>query len=127
MIDFSVYDTQVPHISGYKCENCGTIYYPAPMVCKKCDKKRDPTTGRGWETFDLEGPCKLLTWTRVWNLPEGFNKKFLMFGMVEFPNGLRASGRIEMEGDPRMGMDLTASVIEADERPGKPVKVFVFS
>ena len=127
MIDFSVYETQVPHISGYKCENCGTIYYPAPMVCKKCDKKRDPTTGRGWETFDLEGPCKLLTWTRVWNLPEGFNKKFLMFGMVEFPNGLRASGRIEMEGDPRMGMDLTASVIEADERPGKPVKVFVFS
>ena len=127
MIDFSVYDTQVPHISGYKCENCGTIYYPAPMVCKKCDKKRDPTTGRGWETFDLEGPCKLLTWTRVWNLPEGFNKKFLMFGMVEFPNGLRASGRIEMEGDPRMEMDLTASVIEADERPGKPVKVFVFS
>ena len=127
MIDFSVYETQVPHISGYKCENCGTIYYPAPMVCKKCDKKRDPTTGRGWETFDLEGPCKLLTWTRVWNLPEGFNKKFLMFGMVEFPNGLRASGRIEMEGDPKMGMDLTASVIEADERPGKPVKVFVFS
>ena len=55
MIDFSVYDTQVPHISGYKCSNCGTIYYPAPMVCKKCDKKRDPTTGRGWETFDLEG------------------------------------------------------------------------
>ena len=127
MIDFSVYDTQVPHISGYKCSNCGTIYYPAPMVCKKCDKKRDPTTGRGWETFDLEGPCKLLTWTRVWNLPEGFNKKYLMFGMVEFPNGLRASGRIEMEGDPRMGMELAAGVIEADERPGKPVKVFVFS
>ncbi len=127
MIDFSVYETQVPHISGYKCENCGTIFYPAPMVCRKCSQKRDPTTGRGWETFDLEGPCKLLTWTRVWNLPEGFNKKYLMFGMVEFPNGLRASGRIEMEGDPKMGMDLTASVIEADERPGKPVKVFVFS
>jgi uncharacterized protein len=50
-----------------------------------------------------------------------------MFGMVEFPNGLRASGRIEMEGDPTMGMKLEARVIEADERPGKPVKVFVFS
>ena len=127
MIDFSVYDTQTPHISGYKCEKCGSIYYPAPMVCKKCNAKRDPVTGRHWELFDLEGPCKLLTWTRVWNLPEGFNRKFLMFGMVEFPNGLRASGRIELPGDPVMGMDMTASVIEADERPGKPVKVFVFS
>jgi uncharacterized OB-fold protein len=127
MIDFSVYDVQTPHISGYKCQHCGTIYYPAPMVCRTCNAKRDPVTGRGWELFDLEGPCKLLTWTRVWNLPEGFNKKFLMFGMVEFPNGLRASGRIELEGDPVMGMELNASVIEADERPGKPVKVFVFS
>jgi uncharacterized protein len=127
MIDFSVYGEQTPHISGYKCLNCGTIYYPAPMICKKCDAKRDPVTGKGWETFDLDGICTLLTWTRVWNLPEGFNKKFLMFGMVEFPNGLRASGRIEMEGDPTMGMKLEAKVIEADERPGKPVKVFVFS
>jgi hypothetical protein len=127
MIDFSIYETQVPHISGFKCLNCGTIYYPAPMVCRICDKKRDPTTGKGWEEFDLEGPCTLLTWTRVWNLPEGFNKKFLMFGMVEFGNGLRASGRIEMEGDPKIGMRLNAGVIEADERPGKPVKVFVFS
>ncbi|MGA2546932.1 MAG: zinc ribbon domain-containing protein [Rectinemataceae bacterium] len=127
MIDFSVYGEQTPHIEGYKCENCGTIYYPAPMICKKCDAKRDPVTGKGWETFDLDGKCTLLTWTRVWNLPEGFNKKFLMFGMVEFPNGLRASGRIEMEGDPAMGMKLEARVIEADERPGKPVKVFVFS
>ena len=127
MIDFSVYDEQVPHISGWKCQKCGTIYYPAPMLCKKCDCRRDPTTNKGWEEFNLEGPCKLLTWTRVWNLPEGFNKKFLMFGMVEFPNGLRASGRIEMEGDPKMGMQLEARTIEADERPGKPVKVLVFS
>ncbi len=127
MIDFSVYDEQFPHISGWKCQKCGTIYYPAPMLCKKCDSRRDPTTGKGWEEFNLEGPCKLLTWTRVWNLPEGFNRKFLMFGMVEFPNGLRASGRLEAEGDPVIGSTLTASVIEADERPGKPVKVFLFS
>lgn len=127
MIDFSVYDEQVPHIHGFRCLKCGAIYYPAPMVCGKCDSIRDPTTGKGWEEFDLEGPCTLLTWTRVWNLPEGFNRKFLMFGMVEFPDGLRAPGRIELEGDPVMGMRLEARVIEADERPGKPVKVFVFS
>ena len=127
MIDFSVYGEQTPHISGYKCLKCGTIFYPAPMVCKGCSAHRDPVTGKHWETFDLEGPCRLLTWTRVWNLPEGFNRKFLMFGMVEFPNGLRASGRVECEGDPVIGSTMEATVIEADERPGPPVKVFLFS
>lgn len=127
MIDFSMYDTKTPHINAFKCLTCDAVYYPAPMVCKKCGRKRDPATGEGWDTFELEGKCRLVTWTRVWNLPEGFNEKFLVFGMVEFPNGLRASGRIELEGDPVMGMEMTASVFEADERPGKPVKVYVFS
>lgn len=125
-IDFSVYGEQEPAISGYRCLKCGTIYYPAPMVCRTCDAHRDPVTGKGWEQFDLDGPCTLLTWTRVWNLPEGFNVKSLMFGMVEFPNGLRAAGRLEVAGDPVLGSTLTARVIEADERPGPPVKVFVF-
>ncbi|HUX12214.1 MAG TPA: zinc ribbon domain-containing protein [Spirochaetia bacterium] len=127
MIDFSAYGEQTPHIKGIRCGKCGAVYYPAPMVCGKCDALRDPTTNKGWEEFDLDGACTLLTWTRVWNLPEGFNKKYLLFGMVEFENGLRASGRIEMEGDPKSGMKLTARAIEADERPGKPVKVLVFS
>lgn len=127
MIDFSVYGEQTPHISGYRCLKCGAIYYPAPMVCRKCDAPRDPSTGRHWETFDLEGPCTMLTWTRVWNLPEGFNVKFLMFAMVEFANGLRASGRLECDGDPVIGAKLDARVIESDERPGPAVKVFVFS
>ena len=125
-IDFgSMYD-ETPHISAYKCLKCGALYYPAPMVCGKCDSIRDPVTGKGWEAFDLEGPCTLLTWTRVWNLPEGFNRKYLMFGMVEFENGLRAPGRLECDGDPVIGSKLEARVAEADERPGPPVKVFVF-
>ena len=126
-IDFSAYGEQTPHIHGFRCLRCGAIYYPAPMVCRTCDGHRDPVTGKHWEEFDLEGPCTLLTWTRVWNLPEGFNRKFMMFGMVEFENGLRASGRLECGGDPMIGAKMTARVEEADERPGPPVKVFVFS
>ncbi len=125
MIDFSMYDVKVPKISAWKCESCGSLYYPAPMLCKKCHTRRDPVTGKGWAKLDLEGPCQLLTWTRVWNLPEGYTKKFLQFGIVQFENGLRASGRLEV-AEPKTGMKLTASVEEADERPGKPVKVFVF-
>lgn len=124
-IDFSQYEVKAPKIQAYKCQSCGAIFYPAPMICSKCNARRDPVTGKGWETFDLEGPCTLLTWTRVWNLPEGFMKKYLLFGIVQFENGLRASGRLEVE-NPVIGMKLTATVIESDERPGKPVKVFVF-
>lgn len=124
-IDFSQYEVKAPKIKAYKCQNCGAIYYPAPMICSKCNTRRDPVTGKGWESFDLEGPCTLLTWTRLWNLPEGYTKKYMLFGIVQFENGLRASGRLEVE-NPVIGMKLTATVIESDERPGKPVKVFVF-
>lgn len=124
-IDFSMYDVKAPKIKAYKCQTCGAIYYPATMICSKCSARRDPVTGKGWETFDLEGSCKLLTWTRLWNLPEGYTKKFLLFGIVQFDNGLRASGRLEVE-DPKTGMMLTATVEESDERPGKPVNILVF-
>ena len=126
MIDFSMYDVKAPEIHAFTCDSCGTNYYPAPMICGKCGARRDPVTKRHWTTWALQGPCTLLTWTRVWNLPEGYNKKFLQFGIVQFENGLRASGRVEVEV-PKTGMRLTATVEESDERPGKPVKIFVFS
>jgi uncharacterized OB-fold protein len=125
MIDFSMYEVKAPKIEAYACAKCGTAYYPAPMICGKCGARRDPVTGSGWEKFDLEGPCTLLTWTRVWNLPEGYTKKYLQFGIVQFDNGLRASGRVETE-EPKIGMKLEATVEESDERPGTPVKIFVF-
>ena len=66
-----------------------------------------------------------MTWTRVWNLPEGYTEKYLLFGIVQFENGLRASGQLEVD-KPKTGMQLYATVKESDERPGKPVSVFVF-
>ncbi len=128
MINFSLYDKQVPEIYGYKCPNCGTAYYPAPMICGKCNNRRDPSgiVYDDWNKFPLEGSCKLLTWTRVWALPEGYDRPYLLFGMVEFPNGLRASGRLEAE-NPATGMNLIARVEESSERPGTPVSVFMFS
>lgn len=128
MIDFSVYETKEPEIYGYRCPECQTHYYPVPMLCGKCHCRRDPSgiVHKNWEPFALQGPCTLLTWTRVWALPEGYDRPSEMFGMVEFPNGLRASGRLEAD-NPTIGMRLTARVEESSERPGPPVKVFVFS
>ena len=48
-IDFSAYGEQSLHINAFKCLKCGAIYYPAPMVCGKCDGHRDPVTGKHWE------------------------------------------------------------------------------
>jgi len=125
MIDFSMYDEQQPEILGYKCLTCGKLHYPAPMICSACNTRRDPVTMKRWETFAMEGPVTLLTWTRAWNLPEGYNVKYLLFGIVEFGNGLRASGRLGTD-EPEIGMRLNTRVIETDERPGKPVQVFIF-
>jgi hypothetical protein len=61
----------------------------------------------------------------VWNLPEGYTQKYLTFGIVQFENGLKASGQLDVE-EPKMGMKLNATVEESDERPGKPVNIFVF-
>lgn len=128
MIDFSVYDKKQPEIYAYKCPSCGTAYYPVPMICGKCSSRRDPSgmVYPEWDKFQLEGPCKLLTWTRVWALPEGYDKPYLLFGIVEFPDGLRAAGQLEVE-NPTTGMNLVAHVEESTERPGKTVNVFVFS
>ena len=128
MIDFSIYDKQIPQIYAYKCPKCGTAYYPVTMLCAKCSNRRDPSgiVYQDWDKFPLEGPCKLLTWTRVWALPEGYDLPYLLFGIVEFPNGLRAAGQLKAE-NPAINMNLIARVEESTERPGQPVKVFIFS
>ena len=127
MIDFSMYDAQAPQIHAYKCPSCGALSYPAPMICSQCSARRDPSGLRSpdWEKLPMEGSCRLLTWTRVWALPEGYDTPYLLFGIVEFPDGLRASGRLEAE-NPQTGMELTAAVVESNERPGVPVNIFVF-
>jgi len=127
MIDFSMYDAQEPEILAVKCPNCGKLDYPAPMICKGCGARRDPSGIKApeWETESLGGPCKVLTWTRVYNLPEGYAKPFLMFAIVEFENGLRASGQLEVD-KPEIGMTVQAHVEVSDERPGPEVNIFVF-
>ena len=120
MVDFSMYDEAQPEVFASKCPSCGALYYPVPMVCSKCNTRRDPAgvLYAKWEEVPLEGECRLLTWTRVWNLPEGFDVKYLLFGIVEFPNGLRASGRLLVE-EPATGMKLAAKAGVVKEKGDK--------
>jgi hypothetical protein len=56
----------------------------------------------------------------VYALPEGYDVKFLLFGVVVFENGLKASVRLEVD-DPKTGMELVAEPGVTTERSGKEI------
>lgn len=63
---------------AYRCTKCGKLHHPRYIVCQNPD-----CDGREFEPVELGGKAKLLTWTRVYNLPEGFTQPWLNFGIVE--------------------------------------------
>lgn len=90
---------------AYKCKKCGKLHHPRYVVCQNPD-----CDGREFEQIPLEGKCKLLTWTRVFNLPEGYMMPWLNFGIVEFENGVRVTGQIGFDDGIEVGMELVATV-----------------
>ncbi|HHY94013.1 MAG TPA: DNA-binding protein [Firmicutes bacterium] len=92
----------IGQMHAYRCEKCGRLYHPARLVCRQCG-------GREFEPVPLEGEAILVTYTRVYNLPEGYMKPWLSFGVAEFPNGVRVSGQLGTE-DLVLGRKLKATV-----------------
>ncbi len=127
MIDFYAYKPKEAKVFAYKCPECGKLHYPAPMICEKCSTRRDPSgvLFSSWEKVPMGGKCKLLTWTRVYNLPAGFTDRYLLFGIVEFENGMRASGRLLVE-NPKTGMELNANVGLVREGIDEDIYGFMF-
>jgi hypothetical protein len=77
-------------ITAYKCKACGKLHSPYHERCLACK-------GREFTPVKPEGQAKLLTFTRVYNLPWGFDMRYLTFGVVEFENGIRAMGQIDVD------------------------------
>ncbi len=75
-------------ITAYKCKKCGKIHYPFHDRCLKCK-------GREFEQIHPEGKAKLLAYTQIFNLPWGFDQRFLIIGVAEFENGIKAMGQIK--------------------------------
>lgn len=128
MIDVSVYRQAKREVYARKCPECGTLHYPVPMLCRNCGARRDPSgvLFSKWEKVGLSGQkCKLLTWTRLFALPVGFTDRYLLFGIVELENGLRASGRLLVD-EPRIGMELVANVGLVREKINQDVYGFMF-
>jgi uncharacterized OB-fold protein len=128
MIDFKQYKIEKPEVYAHKCPECGTLYYPVPMLCRNCAARRDPSAVffSSWEKVPLSGMRgKLLTWTRLYNLPTGYSERYLLFGMVQLENGLRASGRLLIE-HPKIGMEVVAKAGIVREKVGKDIFGFFF-
>jgi uncharacterized OB-fold protein len=80
---------------------CGKIHNPYHDRCMNCKSRQ-------FEPLEPQGMVKLLTFTRIYNLPWGFDQRYLVIGVVEFENGVKAMGQIAVdEGfDLKIGMTL---------------------
>ena len=103
---------------AYKCTACGELHHPKHVVCRKCGNRK-------FEEVVLEGKVTLVTYTKVYNLPEGYMKPYLGFGIAKFENGLVVSGQLDVE-NPEMGMELMSTVGVVKEGIGKDFYGFIF-
>jgi len=81
--------TGIP-INAYQCKKCGKIHYPFHDRCLKC-------RGREFDTLHPAGLARLVTYTQIFNLPWGFDERFLIIGIGEFENGIKAMGQIHAD------------------------------
>jgi len=77
-------------IVGYKCKKCGKVHYPFHDRCLECKN-------REFEPIKPQGNPRLLTFTQIFNLPWGFDQRFLVIGVVEFENQIKAMGQIKVD------------------------------
>lgn len=103
-------------IQGYRCKNCGKIHYPYHDRCLVCK-------GREFETLKPEGKAKLITYTQIFNLPWGFDQRYLVIGVAEFENGVKAMGQVKADSVDELdiGMEVEASWEPIREQYGEDV------
>jgi hypothetical protein len=91
-------------ITAYQCKKCGRIHYPFHDRCLDC-------LNREFEEIKPRGKARLLTYTVIYNLPWGFDQRFLIVGVAEFENKVKAMGQIKAESADglKLGMKLRPS------------------
>ena len=103
-------------ITAFKCKKCGKIHYPFHDRCLACK-------GRDFEEIKPEGDAKLLAYTAIYNLPWGFDQRFLLIGIAEFANKVKAMGQIRADSVDQLkrGMKLKVSWEPVRVQYGEPV------
>ena len=103
---------------AYQCDVCGELHHPKHFVCRKCGST-------SFTEIVLDGEATVLTWTKVFNLPEGYMKPYLCFAIVRFENGLVVSGQINDDA-PHIGERVMAEVGLVKEGVGHDYYGFIF-
>lgn len=103
---------------AYRCKTCGELHHPKHYVCRKCG-------ATDFDEVPLTGKAEVLTWTKVYNLPEGYMKPYLCFCIAQFENGLAVSGQINSDY-PAIGMEVEAEVGIVKEAVGRDYYGFIF-
>ncbi len=81
-------------LTGTVCKTCGKKYFPPRMDCARCLDSEV-------EWFDIKGPGKLVTFSRIEFGPSGFEEvQPYTLGIVEFPEGVRVLAKISNKVDP---------------------------
>jgi uncharacterized OB-fold protein len=92
-------------IYAYRCKKCGHLHYPYRMVCKACRQNEH----NEFDPEPLPRRGKLITFTRLFNLPGDYEVPRVDLGIVQLENGLRMTGQLAIE-QPRIGMEVTGEV-----------------
>ena len=87
-------------IKAYQCKKCSKIHYPFHDRCMVCK-------GREFEIIAPQGKAKLLTYTQIFNLPWGFDQRFLIIGVAEFENGIKAMGQVNASSVDELKLGMT--------------------
>lgn len=104
---------------AYKCAECGELHHPKHYVCRKCGST-------DFEEVPLTGEGTVVTWTKVYNLPEGYMKPYMCFAIVKFDDtGLVVSGQIDTDA-PKAGMRVKANVGVVKEGIGRDYYGFIY-
>jgi len=75
---------------GFKCKKCGTIVYPKRLLCSSCK-------GKDFEEHPLGDEGRIVTFTKLWAIPEGIEQLPLTLAIVELDGKVRVTGQVLSE------------------------------
>jgi len=103
-------------ITAYKCKKCGKLHYPFHDRCLGC-------RSREFEEVKPKGDAILLTYSAIFNLPWGFDQRYLIIGVAEFENKIKAMGQIKANSveELKLGMKVKPSWEPVRFQNGEPV------
>lgn len=102
---------------GYKCNHCGIKLYPKRKICPKCRKSE-------FTELEINEIGKVLTFTKLYAVPDGIDEKPLILGIVDF-NGIKVTGQIT-DSEIKIGDKVEPFWRKLRESHGKEIYGFKF-